>query len=69
MTPFGQQVRAALDARKAAQASGPRTMRDLARATGCDPGNLHHFLRGTKPLPAATEQAIRAALPELQEGK
>lgn len=65
MTPFGQQVQAALDARKASQANGPRTMADLARAIGANRGNMHNFLTGAKPMPAATEAAIRAALPEL----
>lgn len=65
LTPFGAAVVAALDARKAALREGPRTVADLCAMANLDPGAVRNALSGRRSLPAATEAAIRAALPEL----
>lgn len=58
-------VAAALSDRKDSQAAGPRSLSDLARACGVSLSSLHQALGGKRAMPAATEAAIRAALPEL----
>jgi hypothetical protein len=69
MSPFGEQVAAALRARLESMAHGPRTLADLARAIGIRPDSMRHGLSGARQIPPATEALIRAALPELQEMK
>jgi hypothetical protein len=65
LTPFGAAVSAALNTRKAAMREGPRTVADLCKVADLDPGAVKNALAGRRSLPAATEAAIRAALPEL----
>ena len=60
-------VKAALAARRKAQAQGPRNMADLAGVLGVRPSTLHLQLNGRRPMPAETAAAIRRALPEIQD--
>lgn len=64
LTPFGAAVIAALLERWAVQAAGPRTLADLARATGAAKPNLQRGLDG-RCLSAAMKAAIIRALPEV----
>lgn len=67
MTLDPAKVAAALNARKEAQAAGPRSLSDLARACGVSLSSLHQALGGKRAMPAATEAAIRASLPEMHD--
>ena len=60
-------VKAALAARRKAQAQGPRSISDLASALGVRLSTLHLQLNGRRPMPAETVAAIRRALPEIQD--
>ena len=60
-------AKAALAARRKAQAQGPRNMADLARIIGVLRSTLHLQLTGLRPMPAETAAAIRRALPEIQD--
>lgn len=65
LTSFSVAVVAALNARKSQFREGPRTVADLCAVADLDPGAVKNALAGRRSLPAATEAAIRAALPEL----
>lgn len=65
--PFTVAVLAALDARKAASAPGPRTLSDLAREIGIGRGSLHLRLSGKRPMLPHLRVAILAALPEVRD--
>lgn len=64
LTPFGAAVIDALLERWTSQAAGPRTLADLARATGAAKPNLQRGLDG-RCLSAAMKAAIIRALPEV----
>ena len=67
-TPFGLRVQAALDAARETQAAGPRSMADLARATGIAAPTLVQALSGKRALGAHIRAAICAALPGMEDG-
>lgn len=60
-------VKAALAARKAAGAPGPRNLAELARAVGASRQNLHNALSGGRALPEAQRAAVVALLPEIAD--
>lgn len=57
-------LRAALFARKAEGAAGPRTLRELATAVGVKPSVLGHYLAGRRAWPPGLTDRIRAIVPE-----
>ncbi len=64
-SPFGQSVRAAVEARASGSVAGPRTVAELARVLGVRLSTLHLYFTCRRPMPAETAAAIRAALPEM----
>ena len=60
MTPT--EIKAALKARKAARAEGPRTIAELAEAAGMDRTALQHAMNGRRPFPAPALARIVAIL-------
>lgn len=70
MTPdLAARVAAALDARKSAQAAGPRTVADLARILGVERSDLRKRLAGERPMPPEMAARIREILPEINGGE
>ena len=65
MIPLGLVVVEALRSRRAAQAPGPRTMGDVARAAGVGGEHLSRVIRGRRPLSPALLARLVMVLPEV----
>ena len=66
LTPLGAAVLAALKVRNDGQTAGPRNCAQLARACKVQRAHIAGWFDGSRPIPAKSEAAIRAALPEME---